>query len=97
MRHDKTIRFRLYVADNALNSAQARANLSALCQQHFAGRHDIDVVDVFTAPGRALADGVFMTPTLIKLSPSPVCTIVGPLKDRKAILQALQLDEAAVA
>lgn len=85
-------KFRLYVAGDALNSAQARANLGTLCRAHLAGRHEIEVVDVFRQPQRALADAVFMTPTLIKLSPLPVRTIVGTLSQTQTVLQVLGLE-----
>ena len=84
-------KFRLYVAGDALNSAQARANLDALCGAHLAGRHEIEVVDVFREPKRALADAVFMTPTLVKLAPLPVRRIVGTLNQTQPVLQALGL------
>ena len=84
-------KFRLYVAGDALNSAQAVANLGALCRAHLTGRHEIEVVDVFREPKRALADAVFMTPTLIKLAPPPVRRIVGTLSQTQPVLQALGL------
>jgi circadian clock protein KaiB len=84
-------RFRLYVAGEAPNSALAQANLFALCQAHLPGRHEIDVVDVFEEPERALADGIFMTPTLLKLSPSPPRRIVGTLHPTQPVLSALGL------
>lgn len=88
-------KFRLYVAGDALNSAQARANLSALCRAHLAGRHEIEVVDVFREPKRALADSIFMTPTLVRLAPSPVRRIVGTLSQTQTVLQALGLETVA--
>jgi circadian clock protein KaiB len=88
--------FRLYVAGDALNSVQALANLNAICRMHLPGRHAIEVVNVFREPKRALADGIFMTPTLIKLAPSPVRRIVGTLSQTQTLLEALGL-EAAVA
>ena len=36
-------------------------------------------MDVFREPKRALADGIFMTPTLVKLAPAPSRKIVGTL------------------
>ena len=84
-------KFRLYVAGDAQNSAQAIANLTALCRAHLPDRHDIEVVDVFRDPKRALADGIFMTPTLVKLAPSPVRRIVGTLSRTELVLQALGL------
>lgn len=88
-------KFRLYVAGDALNSAQALANLGALCRAHLAGRHEIEVVDVFREPKRALVDGIFMTPTLVRLAPSPVRKIVGTLSQTQPVLQALGLESFA--
>jgi len=85
--------FRLYVAGAAVNSALARANLHALCSVHLAGRHSIEVVDVLRQPERALADGIFMTPTLLRLAPSPLRKIVGTLGDTATLMQALDLPE----
>ena len=83
--------FRLYLAGEAVNSAQALANLHALCREHLAGRHSIEVVDVFRDPARALADGIFMTPTLLRLAPAPLRKIVGTLGDTATLMQALDL------
>ena len=88
-------KFRLYVAGGALNSAQALANLTEFCRIHLSDRHEIDVVDVFREPKRALVDGIFMTPTLVKLAPSPVRTIVGTLSQTQPVLQALGLETVA--
>jgi len=84
-------KFRLYIAGDAPNSAQALANLTALCRAHLPDRHEIEVVDVFKDPKRALIDGIFMTPTLVKLAPSPVRMIVGTLSETQTVLQALGL------
>jgi circadian clock protein KaiB len=86
-------RFRLYVADDARNSAQALVNLTALCRAHLPDRHSIEVVDVFRHSKRALTDGIFMTPTLLKLAPLPARRIVGTLQDTEIVLQALGLPD----
>ena len=88
-------KFRLYVAGSAPNSAQALANLSALCRTHLPDRHQIEVVDVFRQPKRALADRIFMTPTLVRLTPAPVQTIVGTLSHMQPVLWALGLETLA--
>lgn len=85
-------KFRLYVAGDAPNSAQAVANLTALCLKHLLNRHEIDVVDVFREPKRALEDGIYMTPTLVKLAPSPALRIVGTLSEKQTVLQALGVE-----
>ena len=88
-------KFRLYVAGNTPNSTQALANLTALCRAHLPDRHEIEVVDVFRQPQRALTDGILMTPTLVKLGPSPARRIVGTLSQTQPVLQALGLETSA--
>jgi circadian clock protein KaiB len=88
-------KFRLYVAGNAQNSAQAVANLKALCRARLADRHVIEIVDVYREPTRALEDSIMMTPTLIKLSPTPVNRIIGTLAQMPPVLLALGLEADA--
>jgi circadian clock protein KaiB len=85
-------RFRLFVAADTLNSVQAASNLSALCKIHLAGCHEIEVIDVFKNPARAIAEGIRMTPTLLKLTPAPARRIVGTLVDLDRVLHTLGLD-----
>jgi circadian clock protein KaiB len=87
----RTFKFCLYVAGDAPNSTTAIANLTALCREHLPDRHDIEIVNVFREPQRALADSIFMTPTLVKLAPSPTQRIVGTLSQTRPVLQALDL------
>lgn len=89
-------KFRLYIAGDAQNSAQAVANLTALCRDHLPDRHVIEIIDVFKDPKRALADGIFLTPTLVKFLPAPVKKIVGTLSQPLPVLQALGLGAAGV-
>ncbi|MBC7415776.1 MAG: circadian clock protein KaiB [Herminiimonas sp.] len=91
MTHPMIYQFRLYVAGEAMNATLAIANLSEICRTHLPGRHVIDVVDIFREPKRALADGIFMTPTLVKLSPAPIRKIVGTLSQTQTVLLALGL------
>lgn len=88
-------RFRLYITGDTQNSVEAVANLRTLCRTHIPDRHEIELVDVSAHPERALADGIFMTPTLIKLAPSPMRMIVGTLSDEKPMIRALGMNGAA--
>jgi circadian clock protein KaiB len=80
---------RLYVAGNAPNSLRAIANARAICDEHFASRHELEIVDVLEHPRRGLADGIIVTPTLVKLMPLPVHRVVGNLSDTPQVLLAL--------
>ena len=90
-RHVK-IKFRLYVAGDAPNSAQARANLAELCRIHLKGRHEIETIGVFKEPKRASTDGIFMTPTLVRLAPLPALRIVGNLSHTQTVRETLGLE-----
>ena len=85
--------FRLFIAGGAPNSVRALANLYALCYKHFPDSHRIEVIDVLSRPLRALADGVVVTPTLIKVSPAPEQQIIGNLSEEAELLRALGLPE----
>lgn len=92
--HEK-FSFRLYIAGDAQNSLQALANLTALCRDYLADRYEIEVVDVLREPKRALANGIFMTPTLVRLAPHPMRRIVGTLSKTATVLQVLGLESVA--
>ncbi|MEO6017413.1 MAG: circadian clock KaiB family protein [Polaromonas sp.] len=90
-RFDPVCRFQLFVAGDTPNSVEALGNLTRLCNEYLPGRHEIDVVDVFREPTRALAEGILMTPTLIRLAPASTIRIVGTLGNAQVTFQALGL------
>jgi circadian clock protein KaiB len=83
------LRLRLYVAGRAPNSVRAIANCRAICAEHFATAHELEIVDLLEHPKRALADGVIVTPTLLKLLPLPAQRVIGNLSDTNQVLLAL--------
>ncbi len=95
MTRPATFKFQLYTAENTENSALAFANLLAICKAHLGERYAIEVIDVIRQPQRALALGIRMTPTLVKLSPHPRKTIVGTLSQTQRVLTALGIETAA--
>jgi len=84
---------RLFIAGQGPNSVQAVANIEAICRQYFDHTHSLEIIDTLEDPLRALADGVLITPTLIKVSPKPVMKVVGNLSAKSAVLLALGLKE----
>ena len=94
MKRPVCFEFRLYVAGDTPNSVRARVNLGALCRKYLVGRYKIQIIDVFKDPNRAMIDGIYMTPALIKVAPSPVRMIVGTLSKSSALLEALGLTAA---
>lgn len=92
----RRIRFKfcLYVADGTRNSRVARSNLAALCQTYLDENYEIEIVDVLSDPQRALDNGIFITPTLVKLWPSPAVRVIGNLNHTNQVLLDLELGQA---
>lgn len=80
---------RLYVAGNAPNSLRAVANAKAICEEHLTARCELEVVDLLEHPRRALADGIIVTPTLLRLHPLPIQRVIGNLSDTRQVLSTL--------
>ena len=85
---------RLYIAAGTPNSILAVSNLQAIVDEHLVGRHNLEVIDVLKEPSRAIADGILVTPMLVKLFPPPKVTIIGNLGDKVKVLCALDLGSA---
>ena len=83
-------RLRLYVAGGAPNSRRAVVNARSICEERFSSGYDLEIVDLLEQPLRALADGIIVTPTLLKLSPLPVSRVIGDLSDTGQLLLVLE-------
>jgi circadian clock protein KaiB len=83
---------RLYVAGDAPNSIAAIANLKSVLERFPRQLVELEIIDVMTHPERAALDAVMVTPTLVKLSPSPERRLLGNLRDHVMLLGALGLE-----
>ena len=91
---ERGLSLRLFVAGDSSDSAIAVANLKALFPRNQSSQVEveIEIVDVQREPARAARDRILVTPTLLKLSPSPTCRILGNLKNRDALLHLLGIE-----
>jgi circadian clock protein KaiB len=86
---------RLYVAGQTPRSVAAFANLKRICEDHLAGRYNIEVVDLVKHPQLAAGDQILAIPTLVRKLPQPLRKIVGDLRDTERALVGLQVRPAA--
>ena len=63
-----------------------------MCLSNFPDNHQIEIVAVSQQPERALADGIIVTPTLVKLGPGPKQVIMGNLSNIPKVLSAVRWD-----
>jgi circadian clock protein KaiB len=92
--NDAPTKLRLYIAGNAPNSVLARRNLDALLASLAPQTYQLEIIDCLQDPARTLADGIFVTPTLLKIAPPPECTVVGSLSDPENLRSIIGLGKA---
>ena len=82
---------RLYVAGQTAKSIAALANLKRVCEEHLAGRYDIEVVDLLKNPQLAAGDQILAVPTLVRRLPAPLKRIIGDLSNTEKVLVGLDI------
>jgi circadian clock protein KaiB len=82
---------RLYTAGQTPKSLAAIKNLKRVCEEHLAGRYEIEIVDLLKNPRLAKDDQIVAIPTLVRKLPDPVRKIIGDLSDTERALVGLQL------
>ena len=80
----------LYVSPESHASLKARANLAAIVERYGPGRVRYEVCDVSQDPGKAEADRILFTPTLVLKAGAPAW-VVGDLSNHAAVIQLLRL------
>ena len=88
---EATYELRLYVAGTTSRSQRAIANIKQICDEHLAGRFDLEVIDIYQQPKLIEGEQIVAAPTLIKKLPPPLRRFVGDLSDLERILVGLDL------
>ena len=86
-----TYHLRLYVAGQTAKSMTAMANLRRFCEEHLAGRYDIEVIDLMQNPQLAAGDQILAIPTLVRRLPAPLKRIIGDLSNTEKVLVGLDI------
>ncbi len=84
-------RLLLYVAGRSPKCITALENLRRFCEEHMAGRYEIEVVDLLENPRLAKDDQIFAIPTLVRKLPEPLRRIIGDLSNTERMLVGLDL------
>ncbi len=82
---------RLYVTGATRRSAKAIANVKRICDEHFAGRYELEVIDIYQQPERARDAQIIATPTLVKKLPLPLRRFIGDMSDTEKFLVGIDL------
>jgi circadian clock protein KaiB len=85
------IELRLYVSGCTPKSARAIVDFQRLCHEHLPGRCDVEIIDIYQQPERAVQAQIVAVPTLIKSAPGPLRRLVGSLAETARVLRTLGL------
>jgi circadian clock protein KaiB len=82
---------RLYVAGTTPRSQEAIRSITEICEEHLAGRCDLQVIDLYQQPVLAKGEQIIAAPTLIKKLPAPLRKLIGNMADKEKVLVGLDL------
>ena len=83
--------FVLFVAGASPHSLRAINNLQEICDAHFAGNYQIEVIDVYKDPEAAKASQIVALPLLIRKHPQPERRLIGDLSDTEKVVKTLSI------
>jgi circadian clock protein KaiB len=81
----------LYVAGKTPKSAAVYRHLEEICEEHLAGRYQIQVIDLRTNPRIARDDQILAVPSVVRKRPLPIRKIIGDLSNTDRVLAGLDL------
>lgn len=82
---------RLYIAGLTPRSQEAVRAITGICEEHLAGRYDLEVIDLYQNPVLAKGEQIIAAPTLVKKLPLPLRKIIGTMADKDKVLVGLDL------
>ncbi len=82
---------RLYVAGLTPKSTRTIADVKKICEEHLAGRYELEVIDIYQQPKLAKGEQIIAAPTLIKKLPLPLRKLIGDMSDQEKFLVGLDL------
>jgi circadian clock protein KaiB len=82
---------KLYIVGTTPRSNRAIVNIRKICDEHLAGRYELEVVDVLRNPALAAGEQIIAAPTLIKKLPLPLRRFIGDMSQTERILLGLDL------
>ena len=85
--------FQLYIAGNTAISIRAIQNSRQIFDKHISGNYELELIDIYQHPDKALEADIINTPTLIKTKPLPEVFIIGDLSDTEKVLKELLIQK----
>lgn len=88
---------RLYITGTTERSNRAVASIRSLCDELLPGKYDLEVVDIYQQPVKAMDAQIIAAPTLVKMLPKPLKRLIGSLSNREKLAFDLELKDGQAA
>ena len=82
---------RVYVAGQSSKAVAVVNNLKSICEEQLKCKYHIEVVDLLKNPRLARDNDILAVPTVVRVFPLPVRTIIGDLSNTDRALLGLDL------
>jgi len=90
----ETYILRLFIAGPSPLSRRAIVNTRRICEEHLAGRYELEILDLCQHPELAGPHQIIGAPTLVKELPLPSRRFVGDMSRTEVILRGLDVAAA---
>ena len=87
----ETYVLRLFITGMTPNSKKAVENIKKICEEHLAGRYDLEVIDIYQQPLLTEGEQIIAAPTLVKILPAPSKRLIGDMSDTEKVLEGLNV------
>lgn len=77
----------------SVKSLRAIENIKIIGNKYFSENFDLQIIDISAATNLASQYQIIAVPTLIRLEPLPLRTIIGDLSDTAKVLKILEIYE----
>ncbi len=84
-------KFILFVSGMSVNSINAIENITKIGNKYLDGKFELEIIDINKEKHQAAHYQIIGLPTLIKIEPSPVRTILGDLSETDKVLKILNI------
>ncbi|MEJ0029866.1 MAG: circadian clock KaiB family protein [Bacteroidota bacterium] len=82
---------KLFISGASLNSTRAINNLQRILEANFAGRYNLQIIDLYQDKSMAEAEQIVAVPLLIRKNPRPEQRLIGDMSNEQRVLNKLRI------
>jgi circadian clock protein KaiB len=91
-RHDIPPQYnlKLFISGASRNSTRAISNLRRILEANFAGKYNLEIIDLYQDKSLAESEQIVALPLLIRKDPKPEQRMIGDMSNEERVISKLQ-------